>query len=260
MNKTLLVALVSSLSFLAGLVVNYSGQVQVTKSANQNSSQPVGATSSPAPCPQVDEFPKLIDDSYVTKINGTRLNLDYSSGIPPAGLPYAVDGAEIKATNDGGLMVNFGDTLYRLDNRLRVLWKYQTAQLMFDYTYVDSTKLIYGTAGDNVMFVLDANTGKQKTGESRNGSAGFGLTARFGADMCLVEDNFRIYREKARLPAGIEPMKDGISCWRGTTKLWERDFPPDADTVVSGEKIFAVTKSKKAIYVREILPPQTKSE
>lgn len=256
MKQLVLLAFVSLLSFLGGLAMGSSSSA--TKSATDNKVPSALLASTPTPCPEQEEFPKLIDDSYVTKFNGTRLNLDYSS-VQPVELPYAVDGSEIEPTNDGGLLVNFEDTLYRLDRHLRVMWKYRTAQLIIDYTYVESTKLIYGTAGDNVMFVLDANTGKQKAGESRNGSAAYGLTTKFGADKCLVEDYFRTYRERSRA-SGIEPMNDGISCWRGTTKLWEQDFPPDADAVVSGERIFAVTKSKKAIYVKEITPPPTKSE
>jgi hypothetical protein len=77
--------------------------------------------------------------------------------------------------------------------------------------------------------------------------------------MCLVTDNFIFYRETDRR-AKIEPINDGITCWRGTKALWHLDFPPDADLVVSGKRILAVTKSKKAIYIREIIPPQTKSE
>jgi hypothetical protein len=68
-----------------------------------------------------------------------------------------------------------------------------------------------------------------------------------------------MYRKKFR-GDGIEPMNDGITCWRGTKILWHLDFPPDAELVVNGKRIFAVTKSKKAIYLNEIIPPQTKGE
>lgn len=75
----------------------------------------------------------------------------------------------------------------------------------------------------------------------------------------LVMDNLVMYRERDR-QTGFEPMKDGISCWRGTTKLWNRDFPPDAELLVSGKRILAITKSKNGIYVNEIEPPPSKSE
>jgi hypothetical protein len=109
------------------------------------------------------------------------------------------------------------------------------------------------------MFIINATTGKVEFSDSRNGSAAYGVAKKYGDDMCLVTDNFVMYREKSR-SARIEPMNDGITCWRGTRILWHLDFPPDAELVVSSKRIFAVTKSRKAIYVNEIIPPQTKSE
>src|SRR5437667_2568087 len=46
----------------------------------------------------------------------------------------------------------------------------------------------------------------------------------------------------------------------GTKILWHLDFHPDAELVVSGKRILAVTKSKKAIYLNEITPPPAKSK
>ena len=37
------------------------------------------------------------------------------------------------------------------------------------------------------------------------------------------------------------------------------DFPPDAELVMGGKRILAVTKSKQAIYVNEIVPPQERA-
>lgn len=203
---------------------------------------------------QPDDFPNLVDDKHITKFHGIKLDLNYDYYPTSEEIPYVVDAAKIIGLYDGGLLVNVADTLYRLDSRRRVVWKFSTAQVIFDYAYVKSSNLIYGTAGDNIMFVLDATTGKLKTGESRNGSAAFGVAAHYGKDMCLVTDNFTIYREKTR-GTNEERMKDGISLWRGTSKLWNVDFPPDAELVVSGNRILAVTKSKTAIYVNEIKPP-----
>src|SRR5437016_2721356 len=110
MKKTLIVLLVSSISFLAGLVANYSGKAQVTKSMNQTDW--LRPTSTPTPRPQADKFQKLIDDRYVTKFNGTRLKLDYNSGVQSVDIPFAVDAAEVTPLDDGGVLAMFGDTLY----------------------------------------------------------------------------------------------------------------------------------------------------
>jgi len=259
MKKTLLLALVSLLSFVAGFIVNSSGKAQEAQPSTQNVSLSDAAIPSSTPCPQEDAFPKLIDEKHLTKFNGLRLNLDYDSGILADDIPFALDSAKVTPLRGGDLLVSLGDTLYRLNRQHHVVWRHHTAQLMFDFAYVESTNLIYGTAGDNVMFVLNATNGKVLTGESRNGSAAFGKVLNYGEDMCLVMDNFVIYRERGR-GAGIEPMKDGITCWRGTKILWHLDFPPDSELVVNGKRVLAVTKSRKAIYVNEIAPPEIKSE
>jgi hypothetical protein len=118
---------------------------------------------------------------------------------------------------------------------------------------VESTDLIYGVAQDNIMFILNAATGNQEFILGRNGSAAYGVTEKYREDMCLVTDNFWYYRRDRG--TGIGAMKDGITCWRGTTPLWHQDFPPDAELMVEGNRILAVTKSTKGIYVQEIIPP-----
>jgi hypothetical protein len=58
----------------------------------------------------------------------------------------------------------------------------------------------------------------------------------------------------------MEPMKDGIIAWRGTRELWHRDFPPGAELVVKDKRIFAVTKTKTTVYIKEIFPPVKEHE
>jgi hypothetical protein len=210
-------------------------------------------TPSPTPSTDDDELRGLVDERLITKLNGTKLKLAYGSWASPVDIPYFIKEAKILPMKDGGLLVDVEDTLYRLDARYNVVWKYREAQPIFDYSLVESTGLIYGTAGDNVMFVLKVADGKSVHRVSRNGSAQYGVAARYGTDSCLVTDNFSIYREKLQ---NIPPMNDGIACWRGTTALWHQDFPPNADLVVNGDRIFAVTKTKSAIYVNEIHSPQ----
>ncbi len=253
MKNAILLTIVSLVSFVGGLTIHSTSQAQ--KNPNENS----GPASSPTPCPQKDEFPKLIEDKYVTKFNGSRLDLDYDGPFISDDLPGSINGAKLTALRDGGLIVSVGDTLIRFNSQRHVVWRNHLGEPMFDYAYVESTNLIYGTAMDNNMFVLDAANGKVLTGNSRNGSAWYGVAQKYGDDMCLVTDNFLFYRERDRRD-NLEPMKDGITCWRGTKILWHLDFPPDAELVVSGKRILAVTKSKKAVYIKEITPPQTKSE
>jgi len=52
-------------------------------------------------------------------------------------------------------------------------------------------------------------------------------------------------------------LNQTITAWRGTEALWSLEFPPDAELVVNRDRIFAVTKTDKSIYVSEIIPPKT---
>ena len=257
MRQWVLICLASVVSLLVGAAITSCRQATAT-SANQNS-EVAQSSSTPTPCPEPDPFPKLIEDRYVTKFNGTRIRLDYDTGVTEGDVPWSVDNAKITPLKGGDLLINLGDSLYRLNHQQHVVWRRPAAQMVIDYAYVEATDLVYGTAGDNIMFILNATTGKEIHSNSRNGSAAYGVTEKYGDDMCLIADNFVMYREKFR-DDNLEPMKDGITCWRGAKELWHVDFPPDAELVVNGKRILAVTKSKKAIYIQEIIPPQTKSE
>ncbi|HEV7472848.1 MAG TPA: hypothetical protein VGN90_02295 [Pyrinomonadaceae bacterium] len=257
MKKYVLVCFGILLSFFGGLTVNYSSHAENT-SRSQSNAPVAQAVSTPTPCSEPEQSPGLLDDSYITKFNGVAIDLGYG-GAGAEDVPWVVESAEITPLSNGDMLVNMGDTLYRLDDQRHVIWSYVTAQMVFDYAYVESTDLVYVTAGDNTMLILNATSGAVEFSDSRNGSAAFGVAGKYGDDMCLVTDNFVMYREKVRHD-NIEPMKDGITCWRGTTILWHLDFPPDANLVVNGKRILAVTKSSKATYVNEIVPPQAKSK
>jgi hypothetical protein len=214
-----------------------------------------------APQPEEDEWPRLAEDAkWRPKLNGLKLPLDYESGVPaPEEIPHQVDSAKVHPLASGHLLVNYYDTLYRLDSEGREVWAHGEAQMIFDFAYVEATNLIYGTAGDNVMFILDAATGERVHAESRNGSAAYGVAVPYGRDQCLVKDNFVMYRMKAKdfnEASGHEPMQDGITAWRGSEVLWHSDFPPDAEPLVVGEKIYAVTKTKSGIYIKPIAVPK----
>jgi len=257
MKKYVVISFGILLACFAGLTVSYSSRAENTSRSQSN--VPVAqAVSTPTPCLEPEEFPQLLNDSYVTKFNGAPIGLDYG-GVAFDDVPWLVDSAKITPIQNGDMLVNMGDTLYRINEQRHVIWSYATAQVVIDYAYIDSTNLIYVTAGDNIILILNATTGAVEFGDSRNGSAAYGRAEKYGDDMCLVTDNFVMYREKFR-GDGIEPMKDGITCWRGTKILWHLDFPPDAELVVNGKRILAVTKSRKAVYVNEIFPPQAKSE
>jgi hypothetical protein len=187
--------------------------------------------------------------------NGAKLPLKYKcldEGAP--------DPVQFLPLPSGQMLVGICDALYMLDSQRRITWKYTVPQMLFDFTFIESTGLIYGTAGDNTMFILEASSGKQLVFDSRNGRAAYGVVKSYGNDQCLITDNFAGYREVTRDSPSIPPMKDGITAWRGTKVLWHTDFPPDADLVVNGSRILAVTKSKDGVFVKEIEIPEEKKK
>lgn len=264
MKTTRLIILFSIASFIFGGFVssichNWLSHAQELNGSHSAASIP---NPSPTPCPEQiqntqNEFSLLTNDKYITKFNGTKLKLEYGSWAQPVDIPSFINDAKIIPLKTGGVLVHLEDALYKLDERHQIVWKHKEGQPIFDYALVESTGLIYGTAGDNVMFILNANTGKELHRESRNGSAAYGVVDNYGNDMCLVTDNFAMYREKGR-GANIDPMKDGITCWRGTEVVWHQDFPPDSQLVVNSNRILAVTKTKTGIYINEISVPQPK--
>ena len=123
-----------------------------------------------------------------------------------------------------------------------------------------TTGLVYGSAYDNLMFILDASNGQELYSNGRNGKFAYGQVVPFGKDMCLITDNLEGYRDALEewKRGKIEMfITDSVAAWRGTEIVLSLEFPPDAELVVRGDKIYAVTKTYKRIYVREIIPPKT---
>lgn len=198
----------------------------------------------------------LIDDNiFHSKLNGWKL--------PQGGEPLSEDdigAAKIIPLSSGGLLSGTGSVLSKLNSQKHIVWEYPVSQWLIDFEVVESTGLVYGIAGDNIMFILDLYSGRELKVISRNGSAAYGQVETYRKNECLITDNFWAYREKAPPGSEFEPMQDGITAWRGTRLLWHLDFPADAELVVKGNRIFAVTKTKTTIYVKEIFPPSKSSE
>ena len=207
-----------------------------------------------------EHLPK--DHPLRLKLNGRKLRLDYV-GLEKGSEKSLLKVAKVLPLSDGRLLAGLGDTLYMLDQRKHVEWKYKPSWILWDFTVVESTGLVYGAAGDGIMFILDGSTGKRLYGHFQNGKADHLQVVPFGEDMCLITNSMAGYRDALdEWTLGKINMieTDRITAWRGTEALWSMDFPPDADLVVRGDKIYAVTKTDKSIYVREIIPPKADSK
>jgi hypothetical protein len=203
-----------------------------------------------------EELPR--DHPLRSKLNGKRLALDYD-GLQQGAERRLLSEAKVRFLSDGRLLAGLGGTLYMLDSRKRVEWTYTACWVLWDFAVVESTGLVYGTGGDNIMFILDSATGKKLYRHGRNGKFAYGQVVRFGEDICLITNNLAGYRDGLDWETNSLQiiLTDGVTAWRGTRALWSMPFPPDAELVVNGDRIFAVTKTDKSIYVRQITPPKT---
>lgn len=203
--------------------------------------------------PQESDLPP--EHPLRTALNGTKLPLNYENSENN----LATD-MNVVLLSSGRMLVGLHDKLYLLDKRKRIVWQYVTDQLLIDFKATETTNFVYGTGGDNTMFILDLASGKELFRDSRNGRAGYGQVEILGKDICLVTDEFSGYREmrweSSSTPNSI--MKDGVTAWRGTKMLWHIDFPPDAQLHVNGNTIFAVTQTERGVYVREVTVPNGK--
>jgi outer membrane protein assembly factor BamB len=204
---------------------------QVARAAAPEGCAHRGAYAAPAAAadyvPAADEEEEDWTDSpelqaWKNNHSGVALPLDYERALRRDKL----SASKVVVLPSGRALAAAGDTLYMLDPGRRVVWKYSVTQWVIDFAYVRGTGLVYGTAGDNTMFILDAETGAERYVNARNGGAGYGAVIPYGEGTCLVMDAFGAYRAGRGL--GAVPAQDGVTAWRGTKMLWHVAVPPDA--------------------------------
>ena len=155
---------------------------------------------------------------------------------------------------DGKILIGLCDTLIMLNTDRSLLWEYHVPQLLYDFAFIPTTGLIYGTAGDNNMFILEASSGKELVRHSRMGSYGYGMVKPYKDDIFLITDSLAGYRYNHNDPS----IKDAVRAWRGMEELWSVELPPDADLIVAGDKILTMTKNKDGIFIKNIDAPKDK--
>jgi hypothetical protein len=220
-------------------------------SAEPCEAAPPNAPAEPAPaCEEVEEWGPPALEEWKNRHNGTPL----PTGYDPARHLAKLSESKVIVLPSGRTLSAVGNMLYMHDSGRRSVWTYDTSQQIFDFAYVAATEMVYATSYDNIMLILDARTGRELHAESRNGRAGYGRVLPYGADACLVADSFGGYR--ADYEGGYEPTQDGVAAWRGTKMLWRVAVPPDAELQVVGSRIYAVTKTRSRILVREIKAPK----
>jgi hypothetical protein len=232
MKRTAAAVLVFIGAFFGGLAVRPTSMIQASRPADHGR--------------QSEHFE--MDNANVKNSSpGTRLNLAPTC-IDEDGSPLS----KMHSLPSGEVLLGICDTLFLLDSHRRVKWQYIVPQVLVDFSFIPSTGLVYGTAGDNNMFILDASSGKELVRNSRNGAVAYGQVVPYEGDMCLILDDNSGYRERLK----DESVEDGLTAWKGTEAVWNTELPPGAQLIITGAKILALTNNKEGVFIKEISVPE----
>ncbi|MEA2203242.1 MAG: hypothetical protein QOE77_18 [Blastocatellia bacterium] len=134
-------------------------------------------------------------------------------------------------------LATVGDTLYMLDSRNRILWKWASDGPPFtDTPIIDSEGTIHVIGYDLLWAAIDSATGHEKWRSTANGRATFWQIELYQRDFYLVVTNMSGYRESS----GDNTIEDSVSLCRGNDVLWKADIPAKAHLKVSGDRVFVV--------------------
>jgi len=147
------------------------------------------------------------------------------------------------------ILVTSCNSLYMLDSRKRVVWKWATSggAAITDQPVIDSTGTIYVIALDLIWVALDASTGELKWRKDSNGRATYSQIKPYQDDQYLVVINMEGYREAHGMD---EP--DRLVLCKGRKEIWIKDFPANATLQVWGDRILAITSDKGRAEIVEI--------
>jgi hypothetical protein len=141
-------------------------------------------------------------------------------------------------------LASAGDTLYLLNNRNQIIWKWTSnGPPLTDLPVVDSKGTIYVVGYDLVWVAIDANTGQEKWKSGGNGRGVYSQIKLYGKDMYAVVTNMSGYRDSL----GDKTIEDYLSLCKGNDVMWQSSIPANSRIRVSGSKVFVVFRQRNRI-------------
>jgi outer membrane protein assembly factor BamB len=141
-------------------------------------------------------------------------------------------------------LVSIGDTLYMLDARNRIAWKWTSDGPPFtDFPIIDSTGSIYVVGYDLVWVAIDAGTGQEKWKREGNGRGFYSQIKLYRKDMYAVVTNMSGYRDSL----SDKTIEDSLSLCKGNDVMWQSSIPANSRISVSGNKVFVVFRQRNRI-------------
>jgi outer membrane protein assembly factor BamB len=171
--------------------------------------------------------------------------------LEPNGKPWGCPDDPIPplAISSDRILVTACNSLYMLDSKKRIVWKWATSgPAITDQPVIDSSATIYVIAYDLIWVALDARTGELKWRKDSNGRSGYTQIMAYRDDQYLVVVNEGGYRESL----SDSTIPDGLLLCKGGDVIWSKEFPPDAKLQVWGDRILAVTSANGRAEIIEI--------
>lgn len=142
-----------------------------------------------------------------------------------------------------------GDTLYMLNARNQIVWKWTTGGApLTDFPVIDSRGILYVIGYDLIWAALDFKNGKKLWQGTASGKAVYSQIELYKDDMYFVVTDMIGYRENR---SNIL-TKDKLTFCKGNGILWSTEIPISSKIKVRRGEVFAVYKRKKRTVVKKI--------
>lgn len=152
---------------------------------------------------------------------------------------------------DGRMIVSVLDTVYMLDADGKELWKYQNETLRSEPAFNPSTNEVAVVMYDLLAVRLDASTGQVKWKSNAVGRSSYASVAPYGSGFLVLID-MSGYRN--RLDSSTP---DKLEYWGESEKTsWSISFPAQAELVVDGKRIYALSRTQDDLRLKEIHAPE----
>lgn len=152
---------------------------------------------------------------------------------------------------DGRLIVSIADTVYMLGPDGKQLWKYQNETLRCGPAFNASTNEVAVVMYDLQAVRLDASTGQVKWKSNAVGRASYASVASYGRGFLVLID-MSGYRDQLD-----SKTQDKLEYWENSEQSsWSIEFPSQAELVVDGKRIYALSRSREELRLQELHAPE----
>ncbi len=160
------------------------------------------------------------------------------------------------------ILVASGSTLYLLNQRQEILWKFDAQADINGFTYVSDLNTVYVIAMDLTWLAVDAKTGLKRWFRDANGKATYTDIATVGKDKYVAVTDMSGYDGQFTRCEEKKAEGESVNCKREDPDIVElmqdrkvlglADFPPNGHLAIVGEQVFAIITGKDSVTLQKI--------